>query len=135
MPKNKQPIVLSLQQALTAGYTLAIEDGNEHCFSIEGLKESELEEFRQLQPNTCYWLLDQQPKHFTTNPDELRELLGEVADNQGEFNDEDGELKQLVDDLYREQPALFEALSLALNEKWSKHGFCMQSDFQIDFTL
>jgi hypothetical protein len=133
MTKNVK--VLSLAQALAAGYTMAVEDGDENMFGITGLTEKELSDYRELQPETCYWLIDNEPKHFEMNGDSLRELVGEVADNQDEFNDEDMELKQLVDDLYEEQPALFDALAAALNEKWKQQHFYMPSNAQIDFTL
>lgn len=127
--------VLSLKDAIAAGYIWAIEDGDEQGFKITTLSLEELEVYKKRQPDTIFWLCDKEDKHFSISEETLHELIQDYITNQDEFADEDGALNDYEDEVFEEQKSLYTQLCAAINESLKKEPFIMPSNFQVDFTL
>lgn len=132
---NKPKQIFSLQDAIKQGFKWAVEDGEEQGFDITHLTPDELAEYKKRQPDTWFWLCDKEEKYFYISPEDINESLGELATNQDQFNDEDGELLAIANDVFKENRELYEALSNKLNESLRMQGFLVPSDKGIDFNL
>lgn len=132
---NKPTTILSLSQALAAGYTWAVEDGEDHGFKITNLSPEEVADYRTRQPETLIWLCDIEEKSLIISPEEINEQMGDLIANQDSFNDEDGELLEIADKVFEENRSFYEQLAAALNEALKEKGFICPSNTAIDFTL
>lgn len=82
---------MTINAALKMGYTRCNEPGSERCPYISNMEKEDFD-------STIFYVLDNEPSHYSINTGELIGLLDRQIEEQEEIYDEDGKLVGLLFD-------------------------------------
>jgi hypothetical protein len=111
------------------GYKYFIKKYDNQIQNLADVTEENISEFK----NGVYELCGNETVCFQVSPQDIAEAIESLAECQQDYGDEDGQLMDDVQDVFRENPTPFEALACALNERFEKMRFHMTCGVYVSF--
>lgn len=115
---------LTMEEAITKGYTHFIEEEGEKLIKFSSIKEED----KQYYKNKKYFIVDMEtPLYYTIDADTIKDLISDYVSEQDEFSDENDNLGTIA---YSHD---YSKLAEELNTKFEKHKYYRASDIEVIF--